>query len=95
MSIFSYIGYTLTELFRKPDNWRQNYKQTISTFYTSNDVSKTCLEEKLLGCHNKDISLKICWGWQLCEMAVKFLCNKTVLKNIQYSQENTCVGVSF
>ena len=25
--IFSSIGYTLTELFRKPENWRQIYKQ--------------------------------------------------------------------
>ena len=30
----------LTELFRKPDNWPQIYKQTSSTFYTSNDVSR-------------------------------------------------------
>ena len=26
------------ELFRKHDNWRQIYKQTSSTFYTSSDV---------------------------------------------------------
>ena len=32
MSIFSFIGYTQTELFRKPDNWRQIYKQTIRLF---------------------------------------------------------------
>ena len=38
MSIFSFIGYTLAELFRKPNNWRQIYKQTSSTFYTSNDL---------------------------------------------------------
>ena len=38
MPIFSFTGYTLTELFRKPDNWRQIYKQTSSTFYTSKDV---------------------------------------------------------
>ena len=53
MPIFSVIGYTLTELFKKPDNWRQIYKQTSSTFYTSNEVSKTCWEEKLLVRHNK------------------------------------------
>ena len=40
MQIFSFIGYTLTELFGKPDNWRQIYKQTSSTFYISNDVSR-------------------------------------------------------
>ena len=38
--IFSFIRYTLTKLFRKPDNWQQIYKQTSSTFYTSNDVSR-------------------------------------------------------
>ena len=38
------------ELFRKPDNWWQIYKQTSSTFYTSNDVS---IKKKLLICHNK------------------------------------------
>ena len=48
MSIFSFIGYTQTELFRKPDNWRQIYKQTIRLFCTSNDGSKACREEKIL-----------------------------------------------
>ena len=38
MPIFSFIGYVPTELFRKPDNWRQIDKQTSSTFYTSDDV---------------------------------------------------------
>ena len=38
--IFSFIGYTLTKLFRKPDNSRQIYKQTSSNFYRSNDVSR-------------------------------------------------------
>ena len=40
MPIFSFIEHTLTELFRKPDNRRQIYKQTSSTFYTLNDVSR-------------------------------------------------------
>ena len=40
MPIFSFIRYTLTKLFRKPDNWQQIYKQTSLTFYTSNDVSR-------------------------------------------------------
>ena len=38
MPSFSFVGYTLTELFRKPDNWQQIYKQTSSSFYTSNYV---------------------------------------------------------
>ena len=38
--IFSFIRYALTKLFRNPDNWQQIYKQTSSTFYTSNDVSR-------------------------------------------------------
>ena len=48
MPIFSSVGYTLIEFFRKPDNWRQIYKQTSSTFCTSNDVSKMCWEEKFI-----------------------------------------------
>ena len=40
MPSFSFVGYTLVELFRKSENWRQIYKQTSSTFYKSNDVSR-------------------------------------------------------
>ena len=39
--IFSFIGYIHPDgVFRKPDNWRQIYNQTSSTFYTSNEVSR-------------------------------------------------------
>ena len=38
----------LTELFGKLENWRQIYKQTSSTLYTSNDVSLRRVEEKKL-----------------------------------------------
>ena len=34
----SFMGHILTELFEKTDNWRQVYKQTSSTFYTSKGV---------------------------------------------------------
>ena len=48
MPIFTFIGYTLTELFRKSDNWRQIYKQASSTFYTSKVChSKTRWQEKI------------------------------------------------
>ena len=55
MPIFSFIGYTLTELFRKNNTWRQIYKQTSSILYTSDDVSLF-------------ISLKICWRSHVCKM---------------------------
>ena len=46
------------ELFRKPGNWRQICQQTSSYFNGSNDVSlKRAGKKKLLGRHNKDISL--------------------------------------
>ena len=45
MPNFSFIGYTLTELFSK----RQIYKQMSSTFYASNDAPT----KKLLGRRNK------------------------------------------
>ena len=44
------------ELFKKPGNWQQIYKQTSSTFYTSNDVSLKLFEKKkLLGRQYKNI----------------------------------------
>ena len=45
------------ELFTEPDNWRQIYKQTSSIFYTLNMCLKRVEKKKLLGRHNKDISL--------------------------------------
>ena len=38
MPIFCFIGYTLKELYRKPDNWGQIYEQMSSTFYTSKNT---------------------------------------------------------
>ena len=48
MPVFSFIGYTLMELFRKPDNWQEIYKEMGLTFYASNNVSKTCWGEKII-----------------------------------------------
>ena len=53
---------------RFPNKWRQIYKQTSSTFYTSND--KRAEKKIFLRRHNKDISLKVCWGLHLWEMVV-------------------------
>ena len=47
MSIFVFDGHTLLELIRKTSNWQQIYKQTSYTFYTTNDVSKTCWGENI------------------------------------------------
>ena len=47
MSIFVFDGHNLLELIRKTSNWQQIYKQTSYTFYTTNDVSKTCWGEKI------------------------------------------------
>lgn len=35
MSIFSFIGNILTDLFGKSDDWGQIYKQSNSNFYSS------------------------------------------------------------
>ena len=73
MPIFSFIGHTPTELFVKTDNWRQIYKHNTlnNVSNTSNNVSlKRVEKKKLLGRISKDISLKICRGSHLCEMAV-------------------------
>ena len=44
MADFSFIWYTLTELFSKPDNRRQIYKLTSSTFH----IIKRCVAKKKL-----------------------------------------------
>ena len=62
MPIFSFIEYTLMELYRKPGNWRQICKQTSSNLYTSNDVSNDVEKKKLLGRQNKAIYLKIAFA---------------------------------
>ena len=59
MPVFRFIVYTLRELFKKPDIWRQIYEETSLTFYTSSDVSKTSWEEKVIS-----------MLWKGCEMAV-------------------------
>ena len=86
MLIFSFIGHALSKLIEKSNYWRQIYKQTRSTFYTSmcfwnvylRWISKMCSEEKILGRNNKYISLKICWGSHLYETAVSLLFKKRV-----------------
>ena len=84
MSISSFAGYILTELFRKPGNWRQFNKQTSSTFSTSND--------------NAHLFAKWLFNYfyKNAEAATGgLLWKKLFLKISQYSQENACVGVSF
>ena len=57
MPIFSFTGYALTELFGKHDNNDKFINKRARLF-----KHKTCLKrgekKKLLGRHNKDISLK-------------------------------------
>ena len=93
MTSFSFIGYTLTELFRKPDNWRQIYKQTSSTFYTSNDVSRRknllVLITELRNSHLITLLKTYRSSHRRCSV------KKVFLKISQNSQENTCVRVSF
>ena len=70
MLTFSFIGYTMVELFWKPNNWQQIYKRTNSTLYTSNSVSKTCLEEKTLGRHNKVAKWLFNFVWKNAKAAI-------------------------
>ena len=74
MPILSFIGYTLTELFRKPNNGRQIYKQTSSTFYTSSMCLKRVEKKKILGRRNNYI----------CKITIRIYLKKLkkVLKNI-------------
>ena len=91
--ILSFIGYTLNELFRKTDNWRQIYKQTSSTFYTSNDVSRRknllVLITELRNSHLITLLKRYRSSHRRCSV------KKVFLKISQTSQESTLVGVFF
>ena len=89
MQIFSFIGYTLTELFRKPDKWRQIYKQTNSTFYTSSDVSR---RKNLVVRHNRVAKyLK-----KIQKQSPEVLCKKGVLKNFaNFTGKHPCWSLFF
>ena len=78
MQISRFIGHTLSEVFGKTDNWRQIYKETSLAFYTSNNVSLKLPSRKVFWC-NKYISLKICWGSHVCEIAVYLVMKKVTL----------------
>ena len=87
MPIFSFIGCTPTELFRKSDNWRQIYKQKSSTFYTSNICLKRVEKKKLLEPPNKDISLNKKMRKQPPEVFYK----KAVIKNLAiFTEKHLC-----
>ena len=93
MQVFSFIWYTLTELFRKPDNWRQIYKQTNSTFYTSNMCLKRLEKKKFLGRHNKKISLntflKKCRSSHQMQKQVFY--KKTIVKKLAiFTEKHLC-----
>ena len=64
MPIFSFIGYTLTELFRKLTIDDRFINKRLRLFIYQTMYLKR-VEKKLLGRHSKGISLK-----QICKIAV-------------------------
>ena len=64
MPIFSFIGYTLTELFRKRTIDDRFISKRLRLFIYQTMYLKR-VEKKLLGRHSKGISLK-----QICKIAV-------------------------
>ena len=94
MPVFSFTGYTLTELFRKPDNWRQIYKQTSSAFYTSNMCLKRIEKKKLLGRHNKEISLNT-FLKKMQKQPPEVFYKKTVVKKLAIITEKCLCWSSF
>ena len=85
MPVFGFIWYTLMELFRKPDNWQQIYKQTSSTLYTSNDVSRRKKHYVITWLQNS------CW----IVLFLKKYRSSYRIKISEAPQENNCVGVFF
>ena len=94
MPRFSFIGYTLTELFRKPDKWRQIYKQTTSTFYTSNMCLKRVEKKKLLGRHNKEIFLNTFFK-KMQKQPPEVFYKKTIIKKLAITTEKHLCWSSF
>ena len=96
MPIFSFIGYTLTGLFRKPDNWRQIYKQTSSTFYTSNDVSRRKKYQQVItrlqnGCLITFLKKVQKQAPKVKQQPPKRFCKKGVLKNFaNFTEKHLC-----
>ena len=98
-AIFQLYKIPLTELFRKPDNWRQIHKQASSTFHTSTDVSRRkkyyvmtrlwncCLITSFKKIQKQRIKVQ--------KQSPKVFCKKVPLKISQTLQENTCAGVFF
>ena len=94
MPILRFIGYTLTELFKKPDNWQQIYKQTSSTFYTSSNASR---RKNLLVSHYRVAKKLFNNSFKKIQKQPPevFCIKKLFLKISQTSQESTLVGVCF
>ena len=93
MPIFSFIKYTLTKLFIKPDNWQRIYKQTSSTFYTSNDVSLTGVEKNLLSftpLRNKYLTTFFRKNRSSYQIS---LIKKLFLKIIEYPHQHLCCSL--
>ena len=79
ITIFSFIGFNLMELFKNSANWRQICKQKSWTFYISNDVSiKRVVKKKLFIIENYNSCLITFKKFQK-QLPEKF-CKKTVLK---------------
>ena len=93
------LGYTLTELLKKPDNWRQIYKQTCSTFYTSNTCLKRVEKKKLLGRHNKEIYLRngcLITFKKMEKQPTLVFYRKAVVKNLAiFTEKHLCWGLLF
>ena len=93
MPIFRFIGYILMDLFRKPDNWQEIYKPKSSFFYASNIYLKRVQKKKLLGRHNKDISLNTLAKWlfnhflKMQKQPPEVFYKKAVVKNLAIIKE--------
>ena len=63
MPYFNFVEYTPMELFRNPGNWQHFVKKGVWLFiHQTMCLSKRVEKKKVLGCHNKDISLKIAFA---------------------------------
>ena len=100
MPSFSFIGHTLTELFRKLDNWQQIYKSTA--FYIWKDLSRRKNNYYVIARLQNSCLIAIAVfkkyrsSQRRCRnIHQRYSVKKVFLKISQISQENTWIGVFF
>ena len=91
MSIFSFIGHILTELFRKTGNWRQTCRHMSLPFYTSNGffLKNNLLRRKNIRKKKEEKNIRPVWlnGWvfvyELSDCGFESCCSHVIAMTVK------------